>query len=305
MHCFRAILVLLSFGLAIAEARTWTAGDGREIEAEFVSATDTSVTILRSSDQRSFTLNLNILSEEDVKFVEAQLAEARKPKPIAPGPYTEKVTGDWARGVFEGTLPFRLFGAPDLDGAKKYPLVVYLHGAGGRGDDNEKQLGAGAKTFVKEETYKARPCLVVAPQCPKDKYWTGEIAGSVLALIDDLVSHLPIDENRIYLTGYSMGGYGTWYLAAREPTYFAAAVPIAGGGDPSDADKIKRVPVWAFHGDEDPTVKVEESRRMVEALEAEKGDVRYTEMAGEKHGIAGKVYADPELHTWIFAQKRS
>ncbi len=297
-------LALLLWIAATAQARTWTASDGRKIEADFVSATETTVTILRKSDQRSFTLNLNMLSEEDAKFVEARLVELNKPKPIPPGPYTEKVSGDWTRGVFEGTLPFRLFGSPDLDGAGKYPLVIYLHGAGGRGEDNEKQLGPGARTFAKAENYEARPCFVVAPQCPKDKYWTGEIAGSVLALIDDLVSHLPIDENRIYLTGYSMGGYGTWYLAAREPTYFAAAVPIAGGGDPSDAEKIKKVPLWAFHGDQDPTVKVEESRRMVEALERARGDVKYTEMAGEKHGIAGKVYADPAVHAWIFAQKR-
>lgn len=107
---------------------------------------------------------------------------------------------------------------------------------------------------------------------------------------------------RIYLTGYSMGGFGTFHLLAQEPQLFAAGIPIAGGGNPSSAGSFKKVPVWVFHGTKDPIVPVDLSRSMVEALEKERADPKYTEFPDGNHGIANQVYADQAVHEWLFEQ---
>ena len=150
-----------------------------------------------------------------------------------------------------------------------------------------------------------RRCFVLAPQAPKkDETWSGKNGVSVIEIAKDLIKHLPIDENRIYLTGYSMGAYGTFRLLGAEPKFFAAAVPIAGGGNPSAARDYKKVPIWIFHGAKDPTVKVEQSQKMVEALKKARADVQYTEFPEGDHGIAGKVYSDEKVHEWMFKQAR-
>ncbi len=285
-------------------ARTWTSTDGRTLDAVFVEADAESVTIKRTSDGMTFTLQLDKISDADREFVSRKLEQMKASAPSAGfGDYAEQIKGEWVKGEFRG-VPYQIYGPPKVEGDTLLPLVVVLHGAGERGDDNEQQLTSGPKSFVKEGAFKERPCFVIAPQCPEGGGWTGGTGDTVVKFINDLGKELPIDEDRIYITGYSMGAYGTWSLLAKEPKLFAAAVPIAGGGNPSSARSIKKVPIWNFHGDADETVSVEGSRKMVEALKKARGNIKYTEMAGEGHGIPGKVWRDEEVHKWIFEQKK-
>ena len=128
----------------------------------------------------------------------------------------------------------------------------------------------------------------------------------LMTLIDDLCEKLPVEVTRIYLTGYSMGGFGCFSLATKYPTKFAAVVPLAGGGDPKKANILKQTPIWAFHGDKDEMVPVERTRDVMKAITAAGGTAaKYDELAGQGHGIPGMVYNRSELTTWIFAQKRT
>jgi predicted peptidase len=193
-------------------------------------------------------------------------------------------------------------------------------GLGERGNDNEAQLKHGVKEFVKADVRKKYPCFLIAPQCPARQVWAGLEGGFnshkqaakpaepgrlVLELIGAMQKEYSIDPKRIYLTGLSMGGYGTWDLLARQPKLFAAGVPVCGGGDESTAEKIAQVPIWVFHGDKDNAVPVARSRTMVEALKKAGGHPKYTEYPGVGHNSWDKAYADPELMKWLFAQKRS
>ncbi len=228
--------------------------------------------------------------------------------------HLEKKTYTDAKGA---KLNYRLL-TPAPSGATKFALVVFLHGAGERGDDNTAQLVHGVREFVKNRsTY---PCYLIAPQCPANSSWArirraeggpksdaGEATTPLrltLELIDQMIKQEPIDTDRIYITGLSMGGFGTWHALALRPDFFAAAVPICGGADLSTAEKIKNVPVWVFHGDKDASVPVARSREMVEALKKAGGSPKYTEYPGVGHNSWDKAYADPELMKWLFAQKR-
>jgi predicted peptidase len=229
----------------------------------------------------------------------------------------EKRTYTDAKGK---TLPYRLLKPQDYDPKLKYPLVLFLHGAGERGTDNEKQLIHGVPEFAKEANRKRYPCFLVAPQCPPKDTWVkvdwraethqqsaepSEPMRLTLELIDALRKELPIDARRIYVTGLSMGGYGTWDVLARRPELFAAGVPICGGGDESTAATIAKIPIWVFHGAKDPAVKVERSRRMVEALKKADGHPKYTEYPDEGHASWVPAYKSPELLAWLFDQKRA
>ena len=171
----------------------------------------------------------------------------------------------------------------------------------------------------KPERRKAFPCFLIAPQCPDGKKWcevdwsaahheTPEKPSEALRLTMEVIAALqkefPIDGKRLYLTGLSMGGYGTWDALARYPDTFAAGVPICGGGDEGTATKIAKLPIWVFHGDKDNAVKVERSRNMVAALKKAGGEPKYTEYSGEGHASWVPAYRDEELYKWLFAQKR-
>ncbi len=217
----------------------------------------------------------------------------------------------------ESSLPYRLLVPAKIEEGKKYPLVIFLHGAGERGTDNEKQLVHGIPDFVKNrEKY---PAFVIAPQCPANKKWAevdwsakthtlpkepSDPAKLLLALLETFIKEKPVDSKRIYLTGLSMGGYGTWDLIARKPEFFAAAAPVCGGGDEATAEKIKNVPLWVFHGDKDTVVIPERSRNMVEAIKKAGGKPKYTEYKGVGHDSWVKAYSDPEFFAWLFAQKK-
>jgi predicted peptidase len=228
----------------------------------------------------------------------------------------EKKTFTDARGK---TLLYRLLKPEDYDPKTKYPLVVFLHGAGERGNDNTAQLIHGVGDFAREANRKKYPCFLIAPQCPKGDKWSivdwrkpsatfakepSEPGRLVLELIAAMQKEYSIDPKRIYLTGLSMGGYGTWDLLARHPELFAAAVPICGGADPATARKIAKIPIWVFHGAKDRAVKVERSREMVKALKEAGGHPKYTEYPEEGHASWVPAYKDPAMMKWLFAQKK-
>ena len=219
------------------------------------------------------------------------------------------------KGLHGRTMPYRLFVPENYTGQKRYPLVLFLHGGGGRGDDNLKQIQGGngfiIDLLIKPESQAKFPCFVVAPQSPQQEGWIEydsitptEQLQLVLELIGHLERSFSIDSNRLYVLGQSMGGFGTFAIITMQPGMFAAAVPVCGGGDESKASKIAGVPIWAFHGEQDEAVKVERSRNMIAAITKAGGKPKYTEYKGEGHLIWSKVVNEPELLPWMFTQKR-
>ena len=217
-------------------------------------------------------------------------------------------------GVYD-SLPYRLY-VPDGE-SETYPLVLFLHGAGSRqGSDNSKQVIGNSflKIILSEDNLEKYPCVVLIPQCPEGMGWVRQpwgpgIAEDLMGMLEQVCAQYPVDRSRIYVTGNSMGGFGTWGMLREYPDYFAAAVPICGGWDlPDDIENapvMKDVPIWAFHGALDTAVPVERTRDMVEALEAVGGNIKYTEYPDEGHSISARVYYDPELFPWLFAQSKS
>lgn len=216
------------------------------------------------------------------------------------------------------TLQYRLLTPKNYDKTRKYPLVLFLHGAGERGSDNALQLKHGASVFLKPEVREKYECFVVAPQCPSEQKWTdidwknggavpSEASGPTrltLAALDGLTKEFGVDPERLYVTGLSMGGYGTWDHICRSPERWAGAVPICGGGDKKSAARAKGVAVWAFHGDADDAVPVERTREMIEALRAAGAHPLYSEYPGIRHDSWTQAYQEPELLPWLFAQRR-
>ena len=224
-------------------------------------------------------------------------------------------------GVVEGAvkLPWRLFVPKAADKDQKLPLILFLHGAGRRGEDNIGPMSL-AWSFITPEAQSRHPCFVLAPQINEGRRWvthpfnegsyssdkvriTDEMS-QALALVETTIATRPVDSRRIYVVGQSMGGYGTWDALIRRPNLWAAAVPICGGGDPSKAESIKSIPVWAWHGENDVMVPVSGSRDMVTALTKAGGRPRYTEVPKGGHGVWVKAFADPDLYEWLFAQRK-
>ena len=216
------------------------------------------------------------------------------------------------------SIPYRLFVPPGYDPQKKYPLVLFLHGAGERGADNEAQLNhPEVLRFVTDE---ANPCFLVAPQCARGRKWVevpwdfrkphetpekpSPAVRLTMELVDALEKEFSIDQRRRYVTGVSMGGFGTFDLLVRRPHYFAAAIPICGGADESRAKEMARIPIWAFHGEKDPAVPAIRSRSAVESLKAAGGDPKYTEYESLGHNVWSRAYHEPELRDWLFRQRR-
>jgi predicted peptidase len=222
-------------------------------------------------------------------------------------------------------MPYRLRVPSDFNSGAKYPLVLFFHGSGERGNDNEKQLVYGVSRFANSDSQAKYPCFVLAPQCPthldnQPIMWTGsreqmhllkldpDMAAplrTALELLSMIQEKYQVDEDRIYVTGLSMGGFATWESLIRYPQRFAAAIPVCGGGDSSYADRIKHIPVWAFPGAKDTSVPVECSRLMIKMVEKAGGHPRYTEYPEVGHNSWDKAYAEPELLSWFFSQKRN
>ena len=199
----------------------------------------------------------------------------------------------------DGDAKYVVFVPKDYDGAKAFPVILFLHGSGSTGDDGEKQAKGGIAKALRDMNEKF-PFIVVLPQAHQ-KGWgaTGPSAKQAIAILDEVEKAYKTDKKRVYLTGLSMGGYGAWSLAAAYPDRWAAIAPICGGGNPKTADKIKDLPCWCFHGDADPTVNVEKSREMIKALKDAGGSPKYTEYPKVGHNSWDRAYATPELYTWF------
>ncbi len=233
----------------------------------------------------------------------------------------DKTEGRVFRGRDGGTLPYRLLVPDGYDKTRKYPLILFLHGAGERGSDNQKQLFHPDVLNLAEARHAARhPAFVVAPQCPEGEKWVDVDWSAVphhktpeepspsmrltMELLEAIQKEYRIDPDRLYVTGLSMGGYGTFDLLVRRPRQFAAAVVVCGGADDSRAAEFAHVPLWIFHGERDGAVPVARSRSVVAALQKAGAKPRYTEYAGQGHPIWKRAYAEPGLGEWLFGQVR-
>lgn len=223
--------------------------------------------------------------------------------------------------VFEGgegkKLNYRLLKPLHYVATERYPLVLFLHGGGEKGDDNVSQLIHGMNDFSSDVNREKYPAFVVAPQCPKGASWAKikdarlvpnaeptEPMQLVLELLDALSKEFSIDADRVYVTGASMGGYGAWYLGGRFPERFAAIAPVCGGGDELQAEKLARLPIWAFHGAADTGNDPAMSREMIAAIRRAGGNPLYTEYPGVEHNSWGITYSNPLFMTWLFGQRR-
>ena len=185
------------------------------------------------------------------------------------------------------------------DPAKKWPVILFLHGAGERGADLNKVKAHGPPKIVEQR--KDFPFIVISPQCPEGKWWEPDV---LVGLLDDvLAKHPAADRERVYLTGLSMGGFGTWQTAIEYPDRFAAIAPICGGGSRYRARGIKHIPTWVFHGDKDEVVPVEASIEMVDALKAAGGDVQFTRYPDAGHDSWTVTYDNPKLYEWFLSHK--
>jgi poly(3-hydroxybutyrate) depolymerase/ubiquinone/menaquinone biosynthesis C-methylase UbiE len=198
------------------------------------------------------------------------------------------------------TLDYLLFLPQDYQKKDSWPLMLFLHGAGERGDDLELVKVHGPPKIV--ETDKDFPFILVSPQGEPNRWWQPI---ELTALLDEIVAKHKVDEDRIYVTGLSMGGYGTWALAAYTPNRFAAIVPICGGGAPYRTRLYPHLPVWAFHGGKDSVVPAQLSRDMVDALAKHGGNAKLTIYPQAGHNSWTETYDNPELYKWLLEQKRT
>lgn len=218
------------------------------------------------------------------------------------------------------TLLYRIV-FPDYDTSATYPLVIFLHGSGERGDDNKAQLKWGVQNFATDENLVLHPAIIVAPQCPEEERWShftgfrsdeglrlqpqpSDPMKMVIELIHHLIKTAPVDTTRIYITGLSMGGMGTFDAIQRYPDLFAAAIPVAGGGDPAQASRIVDLPLWVFHGAKDTSVDPNYSREMIHALWKLGSHPGYTEYPDTGHFSWLATYSDPKVMAWLFRQHK-
>ena len=183
---------------------------------------------------------------------------------------------------------------------KHWPLILYLHGYGQRGDDLEQIKVNGLAGKI--ETDKSLPFVIVSPQCPENREWWSDDV--VINLLDHIIANYDIDERRVYLTGLSMGGFETWRLACEYPDRFAAIAPICGGGEPLATESIKDIPIWAFHGANDDVVPLIRSIEMVDAVNKFGGDAKLTIYPGAHHESWEQTYANEELYEWFLKHSR-
>ncbi|MGH2436760.1 MAG: alpha/beta hydrolase-fold protein [bacterium] len=244
-------------------------------------------------------------------------------------PATETGFLDRTVAVKGVTYRYQVYLPDDYDASKTYPVILFLHGAGERGDDGllQTQVGLGAAVRLNRHRF---PFIVVFPQARRETLWIGDMAAQALVALDRTLQEFRGDSRRTYLAGLSMGGYGTWLVAAQNPGRFAAIVPICGWVTlpsvklPDDragllresnpflssenpyaaaASKIGKTPTWIFHGAADPVVSVDESRKMSAALKELGGDVRYNEYEGVSHNSWDRAFAEAELVPWLLSHR--
>ncbi|MCC6443642.1 MAG: prolyl oligopeptidase family serine peptidase [Armatimonadetes bacterium] len=202
-----------------------------------------------------------------------------------------------------GAKPYRyLLHLPkgyDQGREKRWPAILFLHGAGERGSNLERvKVHGPPKIAPQRDDF---PFIVISPQCPENECW---LPVQVMDVLDEVCAKHRVDPDRIYLTGLSMGGYGTWSASIEYPDRFAAIAPICGGGDPADAGRIRHLPIWVFHGGKDDVVPIEGSRAMVEALKKLGTEARFTIYPEAGHDSWTESYDNPELYSWFLSHRR-
>lgn len=225
------------------------------------------------------------------------------------------------------TLPYRVLLPLQYDSTKSYPVLFFLHGAGERGRDNEKQLTHGAKLFVRDDIRAQYGFIAILPQCPPSDYWANVLRehdengnrafyfleegapGRYMVILQELVRHVmqvyKVKKDQVYVGGLSMGGMGTFELVRRMPGTFAAAFPICGGANPATAKKMKDVSWWVFHGAKDNVVPAVHSEKMVDALRAAGGKVKWTLFPEANHNAWDPAFAEPGLLPWLFSCRKA
>ncbi|WP_341220336.1 prolyl oligopeptidase family serine peptidase [Polaribacter atrinae] len=228
--------------------------------------------------------------------------------------------------VQKDTLQFRMLLPKDFSEDKSYPVVLFLHGAGERGGDNEKQLANGSDLFLNEDTRNSFPAIVIFPQCPENDYWAKlkadrttkpitfnykykkpptKAMALVMDLMDEMAGKPYVKTNQIYVMGLSMGGMGTFEIIYRKPDMFAAAIPICGGGNPKSVSSYaKSIPLWVFHGAKDDVVDPNLSVYMVSAILKNGGFPRFTLYDFANHNSWDPALAEPKLLTWLFSNSK-
>lgn len=205
--------------------------------------------------------------------------------------------------ITESNLPYLLALPKEYgkDPDKRWPLVLFLHGAGERGRDLEIVKIHGIPKLA--EAADDLPYIALSPQCPEGSFWVAHLH-EVYALLQEIMASYAVDDKRVYLTGISMGGYGSWFLAMAYPEVFAALAPICGGCMRWNAEVLKDIPIWTFHGKKDPTVPFSETENMVNALKACGADVRFTVYPEATHDSWTETYENPELFDWMLRQRK-
>lgn len=241
--------------------------------------------------------------------------------PCAAGAQQE--TGFLDRAVTRGeaSYPYQVYLPADYESRGDWPVILFLHGAGERGDDGRQQAEVGIGSAIRRDA-SMYPAVVVMPQAPAGGWWPGEAAEAAVEALDAALAEFDTDPQRVYLTGLSMGGNGSWYVAYRHAEKFAAVVPICGwvagrdgapdwieAGDAAEAlakvaERLRDMPMWVFHGEVDGVVPVAGSRSIVQALRERSSDVRYTEIPGTGHNAWDPAYRSPALVEWLFEQHR-
>jgi predicted peptidase len=243
-----------------------------------------------------------------------------------PSEQARALAAQMAAGRFEGAgrayaLPYRVFVPRGYQASRAYPLVLYLHGASGSGDDGVAHLSSDVAALVSARVQALGPAFVLAPQCPRGDEWVNRHARPPFAnylqanvpesdaskmtfeVLERVRARYNVDPSRLYVTGPSMGGSGTWDFITRHPGVFAAAVPVTGVNDPSRAPVIAGLPIWAFHGSRDTISSAANTRAMVEALRRLGSPVKFTELEAVGHDSWTHAYANLELYRWLFAQR--
>ncbi len=219
------------------------------------------------------------------------------------GKYRKHFSGGWAGGS-HGTIRYKIFAPAKVTKNDSLPVVIYLHGSAKCGTDNIRQTKVAVPaSFVRN--FGKRPCILIAPQCDKGQAWMGQASTtSVLSFLDDFLQNVKVaDRKRVYLTGFSLGGYGVWHFIDKRPDLFAAAVPLAGAANIRDVSRLRDINIWIFHGRRDKFVKVDRARAISQSLKQHGIDHRYSELAAG-HLITSTIFNKPEIHEWLFRQRR-
>lgn len=285
-----------------AEERTWTSSDGRSLEGSLLEAHETEVSI-RRSDGRRFTIPLSSLSESDREFVRSRMAELARKEGFRTEPYSEWITGEWIQVPKQDFgLLLQVFGAPDLARREEpVPLFVHLHGAGARANSVEiGEVEIAAQRLAGEEIYEEHPCLILVPTCPPDTYW-GDQAAALESLIDRICDSVPIDRNRIYLSGYSMGARGIGQLIERRPHHYAAALFADGEAKMDWVDSTDTALWFTFSGERD----LDGARAVAKAYTAAGKTAHFDGFPDHTHNQIHWTLARTEgVYDWCFGQIR-